>query len=34
MIDLLLVMPAMTASLRTLLGRARLCRAQMHSHLH
>ncbi|EKS31052.1 Uncharacterised protein [Afipia felis] len=29
MIDLLLVMPAVTASLRTLLGRARHCRAHL-----
>ena len=30
MIDLLLVMPAVTASLRALLGRARHCRAHLH----
>ena len=30
MIDLLLAMPIMTASLRTLLGRARRCQAHPH----
>jgi len=30
MIDLLLAMPAVTASLRTLLGHARHCRAHLH----
>ena len=32
MIDLLLMMPAVTASLRTLLGRARCHRAHLHLH--
>ena len=30
MIDVLLMMPAVTLSLRTLLGHARLCRTHLH----